>query len=133
MTSAYFMAAVRGPDGETVSDEEKAANVARGIEVGAWLEKKFPTVDLYIPHRHEEVIHELWRDGVPGPQIVRATTRIALRRDVGIAYIGTYGFRTTGMEDEWEAMKSAGKPVVEFVECNDYAFERIARAILKGK
>ena len=77
MTTAYFMAAVRGPDGESVTDEEKAANVQKGIEVGDWLKKKLPQIDWYIPHDHEEVIHKLWRGGVSGPTIVKATTEIA--------------------------------------------------------
>ena len=131
MITAYFMAAVRGPLGEDVTDEEKAANVQRGVEVGAWLRLKFPSVNWYIPHDHEEVIHKLWRDGVSGPTIVKATTEIALERDIGIAYTGTYGQLTEGMAREWGAMAAAGKPVIEFYECNDYAVERIARAIAK--
>ena len=71
-------------------------------------------LDLYIPHEHEEVIHELWRNGVKGKEIVKATSNIAIKKDMGIFYTG-HGL-SDGMAREWEAMINAGRPVVEISE-----------------
>ena len=108
--TAYFGAPVRGKDGDGVSDEVKAENVKRGMAIGRLIRRAFPDLDLYIPHEHEEVIHELWRNGIAGETIVKATTAIALKKDFGIFYTG-HGI-SDGMAKEMEAMEEAGIPVI---------------------
>ena len=127
--TAYFGAPVRGKDGENVSDEVKAENVKRGIRIGQLIRQIFPDLDLYIPHEHEEVIHELWRNGIAGDEIVKATTSIALKKDFGIFYTG-HG-TSEGMAKEMKAMEEAGIPGISMDTAFPLAALKIQRQIKK--
>jgi len=127
MTTAYFMAPVRGKDGESVSAEVKAANVKKGVEIGLAIRRNFPEIDVYIPHEHEEIIDILWHNGVSGDRIVAASCEIAVKRDIGLMYTGN-GI-SKGMADEYDAMSLAGKPVVAFSAYDEATRKNISEMV----
>ena len=125
MTTAYFMAAVRGPDGNACE-----SNLVIGSQVGAWLQSHFPHVDIWIPHDHEEIIQAaIQDDDIDADRVLAWCCRLAITKDIGIAYTGTYGRMTEGMQREWDSMAMHGVPLIEFNECNDFSVERIARLL----
>ena len=63
------------------------------------------------------------------PYLTSDNSVLAISKDIGIAYTGTYGRITNGMQREWDAMADNNIPLIAFNECNDYAVERIARAV----
>ena len=129
MITAYFMAAVRGPDGNACEQ-----NLIIGSQVGGWLQEHFPQVEIWIPHDHEEIIQSaLQDDDVDADRVLSWCCRLAITKDIGIAYTGTCGRMTDGMKREWDALVLHERPVIAFNECNDYAIERIARIISELK
>ena len=127
--TAYFMAPVRGRAGEDVDAETKAANVAKGVEVGRTIRGWFDELDLYIPHENEEVIDILWQSGIAGEEIVAAYSVLAARRKLGIVYTGN-GI-SVGMATEIAAMTDS---VIVYVEdLSDATREKITKAIWEVK
>lgn len=126
MTTAYFMAPVRGRAGDSVSAEKKASNVEKGKQIGQTIRGDFPCLDIYIPHEHEDIVDAMWRNGVPSEDIVKASCDVALSRDFGIAYIGD-GI-SKGMGAEIDAMMKADKIVITFVEYDEHTRNKISWA-----
>lgn len=124
MITAYFMAPVRGHLGDAVSPEEKWANVQKGVEIGRAIRRHFPEIDLFIPHEHEEIIDELWRQGLASDGIINATCTVAKRKDFSICYDGD-GI-SGGMGREIDEVSRIGKPIVYIDQISDETEEAIA-------
>jgi len=127
IVSAYLAAPVRGLLGDAVDPQAKAENVREGCILGANIRLAFPSLDLYVPHEHEEIIDGLWHNGVSSKSIVQVSCEIVIRRDLLLFYTGR-GI-SCGMDAEYDAAEEAGIPIVEFVQWNDWARERIARVM----
>ncbi len=127
MTTAYFMAPVRGANGDESTAEERAANIEKAQMVARSIERRFPDLDLYVPHDHEEIIEELWLHGeVASEDIVWAFCQLAVKRDFGIWYDHVY---SGGCREEQVAMEASDKSVARFSEWGDSAGEAIAATI----
>jgi len=127
MTTAYFMAPVRGKDGDNVERAVKWDNIGKALEVAEWLMRKFPTIKWYIPHRNEIFVEALIDVGVTSEQIVSAFSAIAATKDIGVSYDND-GI-SSGMCAEAENMRLAGKPVAHISTTNENCREQIACAI----
>lgn len=132
-TSAYLMAPCRGRLGDAVSPEEKWANVQKAIRIGFSIRRAFPSLDLFVPHEHEIVIDQLWRNGLSSFDVITATAQIAATKDFSLAYDGD-GI-SDGMIREIDVVSKANKPIVYFDLFDEEAKKEIAKAMsnLKGK
>jgi len=127
---AAFSAPVRGQAGELVGTKEKQENVDFGLGLGITLQLAFPeSLDLYIPHEHEEIIDELWRNGVPGDAIVAACCQIIKTKQLLIVFTG-HGI-SSGMQEEIRAAEELGLVIFRFAEWGEQAKECLARIIAK--
>lgn len=116
--TAYFIAPVRGPLGDNCDPAVKQDNVDKGIRIGRKIRAMFPySLNLYIPHEHEEVIDRLWRNGLPSDKILDALCEIATSKDFAIVYdaCGVWG----GMQREVDHLSSIGKDIVYIDDVND--------------
>jgi len=131
MITGYLMAPVRGSNGDSVSAEVKLENVRFGIELGLSIRLAMPSLDLFIPHLHEEVIDELWRLGLESDKILDACCNIAVSKDVGLLYDG-HGV-SSGMQREWDALCRAGKEVIVFDSFDDDVRAEIVFAMSRAR
>ena len=127
MITAYLMAPVRGIGGDNVSDEEKQDNVDKAIAVGKAIRQAIPELDLYVPHEHEEIIDQIWKDWLTGDQIVQSCIPLAVKRDIGIHWTGN-GW-SGGVDKERKARDEAGKLNIEIRWPDELAFRRIRQAM----
>ena len=125
--TGYLCAAVRGKDGDNVSQEKKWANIRVALQIGFEIRRKFPDLVLYIPHEHEELVELLLDEGVTTETLLRAMSRLAAKKDILFVYTGngTGG----GMRQEIDAVEEAGKEMVFFPELNEKKEEEMAKAI----
>jgi hypothetical protein len=130
MITGYFMAPVRGIEGNDVSRSVKWANIQMALEIADWLKRKFPDVDWYIPHYHEEFIEALQKQGVTSETVVAAFCDIAASKDIAILYDGN-GV-SNGMISERRARAKTGKCTTSIDTTDDIAREQIAMVILKA-
>lgn len=129
---AYFCAFVRGRNGDQATDEEMAENIQRALEVANAIRTAFPeTLDLFVPHEHETIIHQLWRDeSVTSDQIIDACCKILEPMPMVVVYRPISG----GMRKEIDKAVSCGdKVIVAFDSFDDFQKERIAHGILEAK
>jgi hypothetical protein len=124
---AALIAPCRGKDGDNVLPEVKWANVQKAIEVGDALRRHFPMLDLFVPHAHEEVIDQLWRNGLSSDEITDATAQIAARKVISFCYEGD-GI-SEGMKKEINVVTAAGKPIILFTELDEETQGEIAITI----
>lgn len=122
--TAYLMAPCRGRDGDNVLPEVKWANVQKAIEIGSALRNAFPCLDLFVPHEHEVVIDQLWRDGLSSDKIIDATSKIAQSKEISFCFDGDGA--SEGMAREIDTVTEIGKPVVYFAQLDDETMEKIA-------
>ncbi len=127
--TGYFMAPVRGKDGDTVDAAMKLQNVQKAIEIGRSIRGSIASLDLFIPHEHEEIIDMLWRQGTSSIAILDACCAVAVTKQIGILYDGN-GV-SGGMEREWAALTEAGIEVVIFDTWNEEAREEIVLAMAR--
>ena len=126
MITAYFMAPVRGPDGDKVSYEVKWENIRRARRIAYAIRKDFPELDLFIPHDHEIVIEAAQQYGATSQDILSWCCFIAAQREIGIRYEG-HGV-SAGMYLETTAMKRESKKICG-IEAYPEAKETIAMAL----
>jgi len=127
MVTAYLSAPVRGKDGDAVDPIIKANNVKEGCILGGVLRRAFPSLDLYVPHEHEEIVNKLWRNGVSSKQILKASCEIVVEKDLLLFYTGD-GI-SEGMQKERDAAKKAGIPIVEFDRLDEKTITLIIQTI----
>ena len=127
MTTGYFMAPVRGKDGDDVEHKVKWDNIRIALEVAEWLRRKFPTVKWYVPHRNECFVEALIEVGISTGDIVFAFSIVAANCDFGVVFDGN-GI-SNGMQTEITEMTLAQKPIVCIPETNEAAREQIAQVI----
>ena len=126
--TAYFAAPVRGRLGDAVDSKVKWDNVQKAIRIGWTIRQAFPSLELFIPHEHEIVIDQLWRNGLPSHDIITATAQIAVTKDFAIVYDGD-GI-TEGMTREIDTLTGAGKKIIYFDNLNEETREEIAEVIM---
>lgn len=129
--SAYLAAPVRGKLGDAVSPEEKWANVQKAIRIGYSIRQAFPSLDLFIPHEHEVIIDQLWRNGLSSKDIITATSQIAIVRDFMIVFEGD-GIGE-GMAREIDVVGKTDKPIIYFDLFNEEARREIAKVMSEIK
>jgi hypothetical protein len=126
--TAYFIAPVRGPDGDNCDPAVKQENVNRGIQIGRKVQASFPhSLLLTIPHLHEEIIDRLWKNGLASEKILDACCQIAATKDFAIVY-DAHGI-TDGMQREIDHLSQLKKPIVHIDDTDDEAREEIAKVI----
>ncbi len=130
MITGYFMAPVRGEDGDNVTQKKKWENIEKALAVAEWLEKHFPNVDWYIPHRNESFIEMLMDTyGVTSNMIIHTFSLLAAQKDFGVAYDADCF--SEGMAQEYSAMARARKPLMCFASTSDTAKQQISMIIAK--
>ena len=129
--TGYLIAPVRGRPTEAeaclVSQEEKWGNINRAKQIGWEIRRRFPDLELYVPHEHEEFVEALSEEGVTTTILLWAMSRLAAKRDISFVYVG--GGISSGMRQEIDAVEEAGKEMVFFPELNEKKEEEMATAI----
>ena len=125
--TGYLIAPVRGADGEDVSADVKLANVRFGIELGRSIRLAIPSLDLFIPHEHEEIIDMMWRQGLSSDIILDACCEIAASKDIGLLYDGH--LISDGMQREWDRRSMAGMETIVFDSFDDIVKAEIILAM----
>lgn len=129
--TGYLVAPVRGKpteaEAQLVSQEEKWANINRAKQIGFEIRRRFPDLDLYVSHDHEEFIEALLEEGVTTVILLWAMSRLAAKRDISFVYVGD-GI-SSGMTQEIDAVEEAGKEMVFFSELSEKKEKEMAIAI----
>lgn len=129
--TGYLVAPVRGKPTEEeaalVSREEKWENINTAKQIGWEIRRRFPDLDLRIPHEDEEFIEALLAEGVRTETLLRAMARVAASKDISLVYTGK--IISSGMHLEIDAVEEAGKEMVFFPELTEKKEEEIAVAI----
>jgi len=128
MVRVYLAAPVRGHNGDSVPDQEKLANVRAGVIIGDTIRKAFPSLEVFVPHEHEEIIDCLWKKGVSSEQILDACCEVVEKRDLVIVY-DAKGI-TKGMAREVDHATKHGIPVFYMDDFEEETWMALAAVIL---
>ena len=128
---AYFCAAYRGPAGEDATEQRIEANVMRALGVASAIKTCFPSIELFVPHINQELLHRCWlKKYVRSPQIIEVCCEMAAEKRLILVLEPI----SAGMKEEIEyACCYPPKDVVYFDEWNIAAEDAIAQAIAKCK
>ena len=125
----YFMAPVRGRDGDDVSGADKAGNISIALQVADWIESNFPSFDLFVPHKYERVLEVAMLHGVlDSTSILDMYVAEAGTYPLGIRFVGNG--ESPGADREQAEIEANGGIVVEISFCGDDAMELIADAAM---
>jgi hypothetical protein len=114
--TAYFSSAIRGKEGDGVSQETIDKNIEAAKEMGVKIRAYFgELLDMYVPHDQDDVIQILWRGGkVTATDVLDADVKVLLAKDLLFVWEGEGGFVSGGMRREIDEAEKAGKPILRF-------------------
>jgi hypothetical protein len=87
MPSAYMSHPIRGPKGDAATREEMEENNRKACEFAARVREAYPSLDLYCPGEHDELVQEGIEQGIlTTAMILEIDKRLVPRRDFLIVY-----------------------------------------------
>ena len=123
----YFMAPVRGIEGDAVSPAEKKENIGIALQVADWVEQHFPDFNLFIPHKYEGILEIQMKQGImTSEDIIQMYETEAEEYKLGVRFTGNG--KSPGADREQDAIIRSGGIVVAFEVTGDEAVELIAKA-----
>jgi hypothetical protein len=126
--SAYFSASIRGEKGSSASKKVIHRNIEAGKKMATKISDYFGSMlNMYVPHRQDELIQILWYSGkITAWDVLDGDCQIVAQKDLLIVW-ASKGFVSTGMAREIKAAEKRGIPVVKFEEFNDSSAEVILK------
>ena len=126
---AYLCMQYRGDNGDDATDAEIQANIEKARQVAFAIRRAFPeSLDLYVPHFNEDIVHRLWKKGlIDSDDILDICCDIVAEQDFLIAI----GSMSDGMMREQKHAISIGRPVIRIDVFDDDAKEHIGLQIAR--
>jgi hypothetical protein len=111
MITAYFAASVRGPLGDEATLGDRQINITAAIEKAHVLEKTFPELDIYVPHKDEKLWEVGYETGnITAQDIIDHCLAIVRRSDLFI--MASNPDESDGVKQEYAEAVKYGKAVV---------------------